>query len=98
MIQCGDEELVPDSWEYLCIHEIPRPATLPSHVPPQHVISDPSLQPDHGVPATLPLQPDQVEVPLEFELMDLDIPDLIDIPEDVVSDFNAWTQDMLDYQ
>ena len=26
-----------------------------------------------------------------------DIPDLIDVPEDVMSDFDAWAHDMLSY-
>ena len=34
--------------------------------------------------------------------MELDIPkdilDLLDVPEEVVSDFNAWVQDVLNYQ
>ena len=38
------EELVSDSHEYFCIHEIPRQATLP-------------LQPNQGMSATPPLQP-----------------------------------------
>ena len=49
-----------------------------------------------------PKQPDQVKVPPEFELMELDIteviPDLLDIPEEMMSDFDAWDQDVLGYQ
>ena len=65
------EEPVPDNWEYLCIHEIPRPATPPLH-------------PNQGVPATPPQQADQIEMHLDHELMELqnpaDIPDLIYVP------------------
>ena len=53
----------------------------------------PPPQPDQEVPATLLQQPDQVKVPLEFELMELDIPediaDLLDVPQEVMSDFDA---------
>ena len=49
-----------------------------------------------------PQQPDQVEVPPEFELMELgiseDLPDLFDVPQEVMSDFDAWTHDILSYQ
>ena len=62
----------------------------------------PPPQPNQWVPATLPQQPDQGEVPLEFELMELDIPedmpDLLDVPEEVIYDFDAWAQDVLSYQ
>ena len=64
---------MPDSWEYLCIHQIPRPATLPS-------------------------QPDQVEMPPKTEHMDIDIqkdiPDLIDVPIEILSDFDSWAHSM----
>ena len=83
-------EPVPDSWEYLCIHEIPRPAIPPPQ--PNEV----------EMPANPLLQPDQVEMPPEPELMESDIPedipDLIDIPEEVLSDFNAWAHSVLDYE
>ena len=43
-----------------------------------------------------------MEVPPDYELTDLDIPedipDLLDIPEDDMSDFSAWVQDVLSYQ
>ena len=75
------EELVPDSHKYLCIHEIPRLAT-------------PTQWPNQGVPATPPLLPDQIEMLPDHDLMDLDIPgdipDLLDVPEGVISDFDAW--------
>ena len=49
-----------------------------------------------------PQQPDQVEVPPEFELMEMaipkDMPDLLDVPQEVMSDFKAWTNDVLIYQ
>ena len=92
-----DEELVLDSRKYICIHDIPRLAT-PSQCPKPMPATSPS-QPDQGVPATPPEQPDQVEVPPEFELMELDvpedIPDWLDISEEVMSDFDAWDQDVL---
>ena len=54
------------------------------------------------LPVTPLPQPDQVEMSLDYEVMDLDIPedlpDLIDVPEDVMSDFDAWVQDVLGYQ
>ena len=84
------------SWYY----EIPRLATL---LPPlQAILATPSLQPDQWIPVTPLQQPNQVEVPWELELMELDIPDdipdLIDIPKDIVSDFEAWAYDVLSYQ
>ena len=79
---------VPDSQEYLCIHKIPRPAT-------------PLPQPNQGVPATPPPQSDQIDMPQTHELKELnitgDIPDLIDVLEEVISDFDAWGQSVLDY-
>ena len=46
-------------------------------------------------------QPGQADMPPEHELMELDIPDdipdIIDVPEEVLSDFDAWTNSMLDY-
>ena len=95
-----DEEPVPDSREYLYIHVIPRPATQTS--PPQPIPVTPSLQPNKGVPATPPQQPDQVKVPQEFELMEPDIPEnipyLLDVPQEVMSYFDAWDHDVLSYQ
>ena len=95
------EEPVLDSWEYLCTHEIPRSATPPNQPPPQSIPATPSQQPDQGVPVTPSPQPDQVEMPPDYELMDLnipeDIPDLLHIPEEVMSEFDVWTQDMLSY-
>ena len=51
----------------------------------------------------MPLQqPDQVEVPPEFELMQLyileDILDLLDVPEEVISNIYAWAKDVLSCQ
>ena len=50
----------------------------------------------------LPQQPDQVEVFQEFEVLELDIPedktDLLDVPQEVMPDFDAWGQDVLSYQ
>ena len=78
------KDLVQDSQKYLCILEILRPAT-------------PSPQPNQGVPATLPPQHDQVKMPPD--LMELNIlegiPDLLDVPEGVMSHFEVWVQRVL---
>ena len=83
-----DKEPVPDSRESFCIHEIPRPAT-----PTPPLYHQPYPQLNQGVPDTMPQQPDRVEVSPEFELMELDIqediPDLLDVPQEVVSNFDA---------
>ena len=90
-----DKEPVPDSMEYLCMHEIPMLAT------PQLIPVTPPLHPGQGAPATLPQQPDPVEASLEFELMELNIPDdkpdLLDIPAEVMFNFNARAQHVLSY-
>ena len=79
-----DKKTVPGSRVYLCIHEIPRPATPPPHTQPIPVTSPP--HPNQGLPDTPSQYPNQVEVALELELIDLnvpdDIPDLIDVPKD----------------
>ena len=71
------EECVFNSWEYLCIHQIPRLATLSP-------------------------QPSQVEIPPEPEQMDMeileDLPDLIDVPKELLSDFDSWAHSVLEYQ
>ena len=86
--QVGSEEPVPDSLKCLSIHGIPMLAT-------------PYPQANQGVPATPPPQPNQIEIPLDHEPMELyipeDIPDLIDVPEEVISDFDAWVQNVLVY-
>ena len=93
-----DEEPVPDSRECLCICEICRLSTTP----PQPVPVTQLLQLDQGIPAMSPQQPDQVEVPLHLKLMELDttedVPNLLDVPEEVMSDFDVWAQDVLSYQ
>ena len=93
------EEPVADSREYPCIHEISSLAT-PSPLP-QPIPVTQALQPNQGVPAISPQQADQVEVPPEFELMELDItedlPDLLDLPEDVMSNFDTCAQDVPSY-
>ena len=77
------EESVPDNWEYLCIHKIPRSTT-------------PIPAAQSSSPTIPPLQPDQIEMPPDHELIKLKIPedilDLIDVPEEVISDFDAWAQ------
>ena len=93
-----EKESLPDSMEYCCIHEIPRPATPPPY--PQPAPVTPPVQPHQGVPASPPQH--QVEVPQELVLMELDIlddiPDLLAMPKEVMSDFDAWAQDVLSYQ
>ena len=41
-------------------------------------------------------------MPPGYELMELDVPevkpDLLDVPGEVTSDFNAWAKDVLSYQ
>ena len=98
------KEPVLDSWEYLCILKMPRSTTLPNQPPPQPnqgVPTTPTPQPDQGVPATPP-QPEQIEMPPNYELMELDIPedilDLLDVPEEVMSNIDTWAQDVLNYQ
>ena len=80
------KDLVLDSCEYLHMHEIPRLATPPP-------------QPIQGVPASKPPQPDQVEMPPDLMELDIleDIPNLLDVPEEVISGFEAWVQSVLDY-
>ena len=60
------------------------------------------MQPNQGVPAMLPQLPYPIEASPEIELMELDISedilDLLDIPEEVMSDFDTWAQDVLSYQ
>ena len=87
-----------DSNDYLCIHGIPRTAILPPHALPAPA----SPQPDQGLPDTPSQQPNQVEEPTELELMELDvpddIPDFIDVSEDIVFEFEAWANDVLSFQ
>ena len=49
----------------------------------------------------IPRPATKVETPPDHELMELniqeDIPDLTDVPEEVISDFDAWVQSLLDY-
>ena len=49
-----------------------------------------------------PHQPNQVEVPPEPEQMDIeilnDLPDVINVPEEVLSDLDYWTHSVLEYQ
>ena len=53
-------------------------------------------------PATPPLQPIQEEVPPEPEQMDMeildDLPDIIHLPKDLLSDFDSWAHSALEYQ
>ena len=53
-----DEEPVLDNREYLCIHDIPRLATLSQH--PQPALLTPPPQPHQGVPASPTQHQDKV--------------------------------------
>ena len=98
------EECVLDSQVYLCILEIPRLAIPPNWPPLQPIPPTPSPQLSQELPVTLHPQPNQVQMPQHYELMDLeldipkDILDLLDVPQDVMSNFNTWVQDVLTYQ
>ena len=88
------EEPVPNNWEYMCIHLLPRPAT-PSPQPNQvEMLSEPEQ------PAAPTPQPDHVEMSPVSENMDIDIPedtpDLINIPEEILSDFDAYAHSVLE--
>ena len=48
------KEPVLDSQMYLCIHEIPRPATPPNQPSPQPIPATPHLQHDQELPVTPP--------------------------------------------
>ena len=60
----------------------------------------PPLQSHEDVPVSPPQY--QVEVPQELKLMELDIPDdipdFLNVPKEVMFDFDAWAQDVLSYQ
>ena len=47
-------------------------------------------------------QPDQVQMPQEPEQMVIEIleelPDLINVPKEVLSDFDSWAHNVLEYQ
>ena len=96
MAQCGLKNLCQTA-RSISIHKVPRPANPPNQPSPQPIPATPPLQSNQEVPVTSPLQPDQVEIPPDYELMDLDIlediPDLLDVPEDVMSDFDIWGQE-----
>ena len=81
------EQSLLDSHEYLCIHKIPRPAT-PPHSSIKEFQKPHIHSPNQGVPANLSPQPDQTEMPLDHEHMELnimeDITDLIDDPEEII--------------
>ena len=74
--QVWSEKPVPNSWEYLLIHQIPKPATHPLN----------------------PIK----EMPTEPEQMDIhileDLSDLINVPEELLLDFDSWAHSVLDYQ
>ena len=74
------------------------PVTPPLQ-PNQGIPATPPPQPNQGVPVTLPPQPDQLEIPpdlMELNILE-DIPDLLNVPEEVFSYFEAWAQSVLDY-
>ena len=70
--------------------QTPHPHPLPA-------LATPPQQSHQGVPVSSPQQ--QVEVPQELELVELDIPDNIPdflyVPKEIMSDFDAWVQDVL---
>ena len=67
---------------------------MPTNPPPQPYQGD--------MPVTPPPQSGQVEMHPEHELMELDIledmPDLIDIPEEMLSDFDTLAHSVLNYE
>ena len=87
---------MPNSWEYLCIHLIPRPPTLQPQ--PNQV----EMLPVPEQPAGPTPTPNQVEIPPELESMYIDIledkPDLIDTPEEILLDSDAQAHSVLEYQ
>ena len=65
--------------------------------------ANPHLQPNQvEMQVTNPPQPEQVEMPPEYELIELDIPEdipeLINVPEQMLSDFDVWAHSVLDYK
>ena len=60
----------------------------------------PPSQPHQEVQASSPQH--QVEVPQELKLMELnildDIPDFLDVPDEVMFYFDAWAKNVLSYQ
>ena len=82
------------SMKFLCWPPHPYPCSL--YQQPHPCIPTKESQPH------LPRKPDQVEVPRQFELMEQDIPDdipdLLDIPQEVMTDFDAWAHDVPSYQ
>ena len=83
-----DEEPVQDNRERLCIHEIPRLATLSQN--PLHAPVTQPPQPHQGVPVSWPQH--QMEVHQQSEQTELDIPDdipdLLEVPEEVIMQCN----------
>ena len=77
------------------------PAISPNQPSPQPISATPHLKANQELPVTPPPQPNQVEMLPEYKLMELDIlediPDLLDVPEEVMSDFDAWAQHILSY-
>ena len=69
-----------------------RSASNPTPTTQSRSVRNPPPEPNQGEPAALPPQPDQVEMPpdlIELDIME-DIPDILDVPEEVISDFKAW--------
>ena len=89
------EQPVPDSRKFLCIHGIPRPATPTS----QPIPATPPLHPNQGAPVTPPQSSRSAP---ETELLELDIPkdipDLLDVPQKVMSHLDAWAHDVFSCQ
>ena len=61
-----------------------------------------SVYPKNTQSSNLTPQPNQVEMPPDSELMELDVQedilDLIDIPKVRLMDFDAWAHSVLNYQ
>ena len=80
---CSEE---PIPYRQLCIHQILH-----------HSITGHTSR-----PATPTLQPTQEEILSEAELMDTsildDLPDVINVPEELSSDFDSWAQSVLKHQ
>ena len=97
------DQPVQDSQEYLCIHEILRQATPSPKSNQVDIPATPNLQPNQvEMPTTPPPQSEQVEMSPQYKLMELDfpddMPDLIGILEEVLSDFDAWSHSVLHYE
>ena len=71
-------------------------------IPKPNKVEMPAIPPATQSSGNPTPKPEQVEIPPQYELMELDIPDnmpdLIDILEEVLLDFDAWAHSVLDYE